>query len=119
VSADVSQLLALAAELEAAGVEFEMVVGEAVKSTTEALAKEISARAPRDTGNLAGSITATYVGQLFGQVDIGEYYWRFQENGWESGDAFHAPQPFVGPASDAAEPKLASAVEQALGGLLL
>lgn len=114
MATDVSELLALADDLKAAGGKVRYQVAKAVADTTEQVRAAAEARAPRRTGTLAGSITGSARG-LRGTVEATARYAEFVEYGTYKDE----PQPFMAPAADEADrsfpPDVEAAVVKALG----
>lgn len=118
--ADVSELLALAAEFDAAGAKVARATVKAVAEATDAGADVARAAAPRRSGTLADSITATVAGAggvagAHGTIRANtRYSWYVY-----AGTSRMAPQPgWMDSGRDAAEQKLGQALEQAVAEAL-
>ncbi len=118
--ADVSQLLALAAEYDAAGGKVAQATVEAVTKAAQAGTDVAKAQAPRRTGTLASSIAFTVAGAggaggARATVRATAYY------GWYvyAGTSRQAPQPgWMDSAADAAQAKLVEAMSAAVAEAL-
>lgn len=107
--ADVSQLLAFAAFTKGVGRRVRTQVIKEVKTTTDQVARDASARAPKLTGTLSGSITGSARG-LKGLVETDLRYAQYVEYGSGHGP----PQPYMNPAADKADSTFPDAVEAAV-----
>lgn len=113
ISIDTSQLDALEAEVAAAAVRAVPAASAAVEKTAQETAELARQLAPVDTGALRGSITVES-GGLTAEVGSDLEYAGYVEYGTSD----TAPQPYMGPAADQAEPHLVEALLKATGGLL-
>lgn len=113
--ADVSQLLALAADLEEAGNAGLTAVDKVIADYGDKVAEAARNSAPVRTGRLKGSIRVTK-GAHRVEIEATEYYAQFVEFGTSK----MAPEPFMEPALAANEggfaDDLAKAAMKALGG---
>lgn len=108
ISVDVSQILALERVLAAAPVK---VTADSRSATVKAVRKAKShaiANAPRDTGELAGSIYGRSSG-FEGRVGSDTRQAFYQE----VGTSFHPPQPTFGPAGEVGAEVLGEGLQDA------
>jgi HK97 gp10 family phage protein len=113
--ADVSQLLALATDLEQAGKAGLAAIDKVIAEYGDKVTDAARSSAPVRTGRLKGSIRVT-PGAHRVEVEATEYYAQFVEFGTSK----MAPEPFMEPALAANEggfaDDLAKAAAKALGG---
>lgn len=114
LGADFSELTALAAVFRAAPTQARPVVSREVVGSARDIRATARSMAPRATGRLAESITATgprggplRAGQSM-EAEIGPTV--FYGHMVEGGTATQPPQPFMGPASDLHIPRLVERV---------
>lgn len=100
MSADVSELEALAAEYKQAGTRIRREQRKVVAATVQAITSDAQAAAPVRSGELRGGIEGTVRG-LRGKVEATTRY----SFAMEYGTYKDAPQPFMTPAVDANEPR--------------
>lgn len=80
------------------------------KETAESTAADIVRNAPRDTGELAGSVEAVKVGPAAYDVNVGAEHGVYQEHG-----TVHMPaQPFFNPGVEANRPGFDDGVQRLL-----
>lgn len=113
ISVDTSQVEALAAALGVAAAKTIPAATAAVAETANDAAETARGLAPVDTGALRGSIDVTVSG-LSAEVGSDIRYAGYVEYGTSD----TAPQPFMGPAADQAEPAFIEALMKATGDLL-
>lgn len=107
VNADFSAVLQLAADLGKAGPIAAVKAARAVAKTAAMIESGAKQRAPVDTGTLRNSIDST-VSILTAEIGPTANYGAYVEYGtWKM-----APQPYMGPSADAAEPGFRKAMEQ-------
>lgn len=99
---DASEVFALAAKLEANAAEAVTLATAEVKKSGNEVRQDASARAPEDTGVMAGAITVKMSGSTNPKATIEATadYSGFVEFGTSS----QAPQPYLNPAFDAVVP---------------
>jgi HK97 gp10 family phage protein len=98
-SLDTSQVDRLARDLAASGLKATAQAVAVVAGVASAVETTAQATAPRVTGSLAESIGTDYsAGGLVAEIGPSVYYGRFVEEG----TSHQPPQPFLGPAFDAA-----------------
>lgn len=104
----------LAGDLSNASTEVKTRGRQALRKTALDTVRSAKNRAPVDTGNLKGSIGASFDGDLHAEIgptaDYG--YWV------EMGTSRMAPQPYLAPAADIHFPLFEEAIAQ-LGGEIL
>lgn len=106
VTFDTSELSALAAEFVKAGVLAPKVVDKIVGATAREVRDDMRSSAPRDSGELVGSIRVRAAGRGAREVRAEARHAVFVEYG----TSVMPPQPFVGPAADRADRLLADRV---------
>lgn len=98
MATDVSTILGLGARLAQASAGVTVRASQAVRKTAADIEARGKANAPVDTGNLRNSIGTTQHGDLEAEVGPTAHYGAYVEYGTYR----MAPQPYLGPAVDAA-----------------